>query len=366
MALFDFLTASPRPVLGLDISSTAVKLVELSSSTGGYKVKACHALPLPVNTIVEKEIISISALTQTLKKLLVESGTKLRDIAVAIPDVLVITKEIELPNGLTDLQLEEQIALEISEHIVCPVEDVAFDFEVLGSLEHNQDLINVSVTACRKRNIDSLKQAVENAELRLNVIDIQSCAIERAFKLIQSQSKLVQPQSVGAGNDSRANVVAIADIGMTTFNLCLLSDSVVIFSREQLFGGTQLAEEVQRRYGLSWVEFCQAESDNLLPHDYESAALIPFKRQLIEHIVRALQIFYSSSDHNHIDQLFLVGGFSVLQGLASDIQTALSVPTESANLLADMSISEELDYSAVINAGPSMLLAIGLALRSFD
>jgi type IV pilus assembly protein PilM len=87
---------------------------------------------------------------------------------------------------------------------------------------------------------------------------------------------------------------------------------------------------------------------------------------LIEHIVRALQIFYSSSDHSHIEQLFLVGGFSVLQGLASDIQTTLSVPTEPANLLVDMSISEGLDCSAVIDAGPSMLLAIGLALRSFD
>ena len=364
MALFDFLTASPRPVLGLDISSTAVKLVELSSSTGGYKVKACHALPLPVNTIVEKEIISISALTQTLKKLLVESGTKLRDIAVAIPDVLVITKEIELPNGLTDLQLEEQIAIEISEYIAYPAEDVAFDFEVTEPFGHDQDLIKVSVTACRKRNIDSLKQAIENNELRLDAIDIQGRVIERAFKLIQPQSKLIQSQSIDTDSESKG--VAIADIGMTTFNLYLLLDGLVIHSREQLFGGKHLVEEIQRRYGLSWNEFCQAKSDNLLPHDYESAALVPFKRVLIEHIVRALQIFYSSSDHSHIAQLFLVGGFSVLQGLASDIQTTLSVPTEPANLLVDMSISEGLDCSAVIDAGPSMLLAVGLALRSFD
>ena len=363
MALFDFLTASPRPILGLDISSTAVKLVELSSSTGGYKVKACHALPLPVNTIVEKEIINVTALTQILKQLIAESGTELRDVAVAIPDVLVITKEVELPSGLTDLQLEEQIAIEISEYIAYPAEDVAFDFEVTEPIGHDQDLIKVSVTACRKRNIDSLKQAIENNELRLDAIDIQGRVIERAFKLIQPQSKLIQPQSIET--DSESKVVAIADIGMTTFNLYLLLDGLVIHSREQLFGGKHLVEEIQRRYGLSWNEFCQAKSDNLLPHDYESAALVPFKRVLIEHIVRALQIFYSSSDHSHIAQLFLVGGFSVLQGLASDIQTTLSVPTEPANLLVDMSISEGLDCSAVIDAGPSMLLAIGLALRSF-
>ena len=113
-----FLTASPRPVLGLDISSTAVKLVELSSSTDGYKVKAWHALPLPVNTIVEKEIINVTALTQILKQLIAESGTELRDVAVAIPDVLVITKEVELPSGLTDLQLGNIL-------MVAPAEEIA-------------------------------------------------------------------------------------------------------------------------------------------------------------------------------------------------------------------------------------------------
>lgn len=355
MALFSLVSTSPKPVLGVDISSTAVKLIELSRPTDSHRVKACHSLPLPINTIVENEIANISALTQTLKQLVSQSGTKLKGVAVAIPDVLVITKEIELPCGLTGLQLEAQISVEISEHIAYPVEDVAFDFEVMDPLEHNQDLIKVLVTACRKKNINGLRQAIENAELRLDAIDIQSCAIERAFQLIQ-------PQLID--NDTR--IVAIADIGTTLFNFSLLLDGKVIHSREQFFGGKQLTEEIQRRYGLSWDEFCQAKSENLLSHDYESAALMPFKKMLIEHITRALQIFYSSSDYNHIDQLFLAGGLSALQGLASDIEKALSVPTELANMLVDMSISEELDCSAVIEAGPAMLLAIGLALRSFD
>lgn len=355
MTLFNFSSIPPKSVLGLDISSTAVKLIELSLSADCYKVKACHSLPLPINTVIEKDITNVNVLAQTLKQLVVESGTKLKNIAVAVPDVLVITKEIELPAGLTDMQLEAQVALEISEHIAYPIEEIAFDFEVMMPLENNQDLTRVLVTACLQKNIENLKQAIDAAGFTLDAIDIQSCVIERAFRLIQSQSIYDSSQ-----------LVAIADIGATSFNLTLLVDGRAIYSREQLFGGKQLVEEIQRRYGLSWDEFCKAKYEGVLPHDYESNVLMPFKKNLIEHIIRALQIFYASSDYNHIDQLFLVGGLSALQGLTCDIETALSVPTEVANVLADMLISKELNCSGLVDTGPAMLLAVGLALRSFD
>lgn len=355
MALFNFSSTPSKSVLGLDISSTAAKLIELSLSSQGYTVNAYNSLPLPINTVIEKDITNVSALTQTLKQLVVESGTKLKNIAVAVPDALVITKEIELPAGLTDLQVEAQIALEISEHIAYPIEEIAFDFEVMVPSRNDQDMIKVLVIACLQKNIENLKQAIDGAGFTLDAIDIQSYVIERAFKLIQSQS---------IGDDYQ--LAAIADIGATSFNFTLLVDGHAIYSREQLFGGKQLVEEIQRRYGLSWDEFCKVKYEGELPHDYESAVLMPFKRNLIEHIIRALQIFYSSSDYNHIDQLFLVGGLSGVQGLVCDIEAALSVPTAVANVLADMSISKQLNCSDLVDAGPAMLLAVGLALRSFD
>ena len=355
MALFNFSSTPPKSVLGLDISSTAVKLIELSLSSQGYVVNAYNSLPLPINTVIEKDITNVNALTQTLKKLVFESGTKLKNIAVAVPDALVITKEIELPTGLTGLQLEAQIALEISEHIAYPIEEIAFDFEVMPPSRYDQDLIKVLVTACLQKNIENLKQAIGSAGFTLDAIDIQSYVIERAYRLIQSQSIRDDCQ-----------LAAIADIGATSFNFTLLSDGHAIYSREQLFGGKQLVEEIQRRYGMSWDEFCKVKYEGVLPHDYESNVLMPFKRNLIEHIIRALQIFYSSSDYNDIDQLFLVGGLSGLQGLTCDIEAALSVPTEVANVLADMSISKQLNCSGLVDSGPAMLLAVGLALRSFD
>lgn len=355
MAFFNFSSTPPKPVLGLDISSTAVKLIELSSTAQGYEIKACNSLPLPVNTVIEKDIINVDLLTQTLKLLAIESGINVKNIAVAIPDVLVITKEFELPTELTDLQLESQIGLEISEHLAYPIEEIAFDFEVMDSSENNQGLIKVLVTACLQKNIEKLKQAVENAGFTLDAVDIQSYVIERAFRLIQSQS-----------SHNNCQLVAVADIGATTFNVTLLLDGKVIYSREQLFGGKQLAEEIQRRYGLSWEEFCKAEAEGVLPYDYESSVLVPFKKNLIEHIIRALQIFYSSSDYNHIDKLCLVGGLSAVEGLVCDIEADLSVPAEVVNVLADMSISTELSGSGAVDSGPAMFLAVGLALRGFD
>jgi len=355
MPLFDFSSISPKPVLGLDISSTAVKLIELSPTAQGYEIKACNSLPLPANTVIEKDIINVMALTQTLKVLALESGIKLKNVALAIPDVLVITKEFELPAELADLQLEAQIGLEISEHLAYPIEEIAFDFEIVDSLENDQDQIKVLVTACLQKNIEKLKQAAEDAGFRLHAVEPQSYAIERAFRLILSQS---------IHNDRR--LVAVADIGESLFNLFLLIDGRVIYSREQLFGGKQLAEEIQRRYGLSWEEFCNIEGEGSLPHDYGSSVLAPFKKNVIEHITRALQIFYSSSDYNCVDQLFLVGGLSALEGLACDIEAALCIPVEIANVLADMSISAQTENFGAFDNGPAMFLAVGLALRGFD
>jgi type IV pilus assembly protein PilM len=355
MEFFDFFSNPSKPMIGLDISSSAVKLIELSRSGDGYRVETYRVLPLPANTVVEKNIADLDALSETIESVVKRSGTKLKDTIAAVSGSSVITKEIELPAGLTELQMEMQIEVEADQYIPYPMEEVAFDFDLIGPVEDNPDLVKVLLAACRQENVEHRRQALEMAGLQPKVIDVEGFAIERAYKLMENQLDQVGDQ-----------VVAIADIGATMFTFTVLVDGKTIYSREQLFGGKQLTEEIQRRYGLSWEEAGEAKRKGGLPEDYESEVLAPFKETLIQHITRSLQFFYSSSHFNYVDQLFLAGGVSALEGLVDEVEQAIGLPTAVANPLANMQLSKSINASAIANDAPALLLAVGLAMRSFE
>ena len=355
MDFFDFLAKPSKPMLGVDISSSAVKLIELSKAGDDFKVEAYRVLPLPANTIVDKNIADLDALSETITAVVKRSGSKLTDIVAAVSSSSVITKEIELPAGLTELQMEMQIEVEADQYIPYPMEEVAFDFDVLGEVENNPDLVRVLLAACRQENVEHRRQALEMAGFNPKVIDVESFAVERAYKLIEGQLDEVSDQ-----------VVAIADIGATVFSFTVLVDGKIIYNREQLFGGKQLTEEIQRRYGLSWEEAGEAKRKGGLPEDYATEVLAPFKESLVQHITRSLQFFYSSSHFNYVDQLFLAGGVSALEGLVDEVEQVIGLPTAVTNPFANMQLHKSINPTALANDAPAMLLAVGLAMRSFE
>lgn len=355
MDFFDLFAKPSKPMLGVDISSSAVKLIELSKTGSDFKVEAYRVLPLPANTIVDKNIADLDALSETIATVVKRSGSKLTDIVAAVSSSSVITKEIELPAGLTELQMEMQIEVEADQYIPYPMEEVAFDFDVLGEAENNPDLVRVLLAACRQENVEHRRQALEMAGFNPKVIDVESFAVERAYKLIEGQLDEVSDQ-----------VVAIADIGATVFSFTVLVDGKIIYNREQLFGGKQLTEEIQRRYGLSWEEAGEAKRKGGLPEDYATEVLAPFKESLVQHITRSLQFFYSSSHFNYVDQLFLAGGVSALEGLVDEVEQVIGLPTAVANPFANMQLHKSINPTALANDAPAMLLAVGLAMRSFE
>ncbi|UVW34589.1 pilus assembly protein PilM [SAR92 clade bacterium H455] len=355
MDFFDFFAKPSKPILGMDISSSAVKLIELSKAGDSFKVEAYRVLPLPPNTIVDKNIADLDALSETIAAVVKRSGSKLTDIVAAVSSSSVITKEIELPAGLTELQMEMQIEVEADQYIPYPMEEVAFDFDVLGEAENNPDLVRVLLAACRQENVEHRRQAIEMAGFNPKVIDVESFAVERAYKLIEGQLDEVSDQ-----------VVAIADIGASVFSFTVLVDGKIIYSREQQFGGKELTEEIQRRYGLSWEEAGEAKRKGGLPEDYATEVLAPFKESLVQHITRSLQFFYSSSHFNYVDQLFLAGGVSALEGLVDEVEQVIGLPTAVANPFANMQLHKSINPTALANDAPAMLLAVGLAMRSFD
>jgi type IV pilus assembly protein PilM len=339
----------------MDISSSSVKLLEISQSGGQYRVESYGVASLPPNSVVEKNIAEIEGVAEAVRNVHLQSKTKLKAAAVAVAGSAVITKLIEMPSGLNDDNMETQITLEADQYIPYPLDEVAIDFEVQGESEKNPDRVDVLLAACRRENVDLRVDALEMAELAGKIVDVEAYAIERAFELIVPQ--------LDCDEDS---AIAILDIGSTMTTLSVLVDGQTVYTREQLFGGRQLTEEIQRRYGLSIDEAGLAKKQGGLPDDYEPEVLDPFKDAVVQQVTRSLQFFFSSSHYNDVDHIVLAGGVASMTGLAELIQERLGTPTTVANPFANMAVGSKVDAMNLSNDAPSLMIACGLAMRSFD
>src|SRR5690606_2139537 len=293
-------------LLGIDISSTSVKLIELSNNNGRYRVESYAVEPLPQNSVVEKNINDPQAVGEAVKRVVAKSRTSLRTAAVAVAGSAVITKTIQMPAGLNERDLESQITIEADQYIPYPLDEVAIDFEVLGPSEVNPEQVDVLLAACRKENVEMREDVLEIAGLRAKVIDVEAYAMERAFELVATQL-------TDLGDEP---VIAVVDVGATMTTLSVLAEGKTIYTREQLFGGKQLTDEIQRRYGLSQEEAGMAKKQGGLPDDYELEVLQPFKEAVVQQVSRSLQFFFSSSHYNEVDCVVLAGGTASIPGIS--------------------------------------------------
>ncbi|WP_052094878.1 pilus assembly protein PilM [Pseudohaliea rubra] len=342
-------------LLGLDISSTTVKLLELSRTGDSYRVESYSVASLPQDAVVEKAISDIDGVANGIRSVLAQSRSKLKLVAAAVAGSAVITKLVQMPAGLSEEEMETQLTLEADQYIPYPLEEVALDFEVQGPVPGRDGMVEVLLAACRRETIDARVEAIENAGLEPKVMDVEAYAMERAYGLIRENLALDE----GA-------VVAVVDIGATMTTLSVLANGQTIYTREQLFGGKQLTDEIMRRYGLPLEEAGLAKKQGGLPDDYEDELLNPFRDAVVQQVTRSLQLFFSSSQYNDVDFIIMAGGVSYMDGLVELVQDRLGTPAAMANPFAEMSISPRVNAVALGSDAPAMMIACGLALRSFD
>ncbi len=352
--VWPFSSSSPT-LLGLDISSTAVKLLQLSRSGTRYRVDHYAVEPLPANAVVEKNIAEVEEVGDAIRRAVKSSGAKAKQAAVAVAGSAVITKVITMQSDLDDDEMESQIQVEAGQYIPYPLEEVNLDFEVLGPVEGNPNLVNVLLAASRSENVDVRVAAVELAGLTAKIVDVEAYAMENAYELIRHQ---IPPDVQGA--------VALVDVGATMTQLVVLVDGRAVYTREQVFGGKQLTDEVMRRYGLSYDEAGLAKRQGGLPEGYETEVLEPFKEAMVQQISRSLQFFFSSSDYNQVEHIVLAGGCAAIPGITEMMAEHLGVSASVASPLAEMSLAPRVDSDQLSADAPSLMIAAGLALRSFD
>lgn len=344
------------PILGIDISSTSVKLLELSRAGGRYRVECYGVEPLPVGAVVENHVTDVESVGEAIKRVVSRSGTRAAQAAVAVAGSAVITKTIEMNSALSEDEMESQISVEADQYIPYSLDEVALDFEVQGPSAANPEMSEVLLAACRSENVELREDVCEVAGLDCKVVDVEAYAMERAFELVTGQLK----------GDVSELTVAVVDIGATMTTLSVLSEGKTIYTREQLFGGQQLTEEIQRRYGLSAEEAGLAKKQGGLPDDYESEVLQPFRDAAVQQVTRSLQFFYSSSQYNSVDYIVMAGGSASVDGLDQLVREKTDTPTVVANPFVGMSVSQKVNTTALSNDAPSLMISCGLAMRSFD
>jgi type IV pilus assembly protein PilM len=346
-----------RPVLGLDITPSSIKLIELTLSGGQYTVDAYAAEPMPQNAMNEKAIVDADAVGEAIARAVRRAGVRTKDAAVAISGDAAITKVIQMPRNLKESDLEAQVEMQADQYIPFPMDEVAYDFEVLGTSEKDPDSMDVLLVASRSENVEQRRAAVAAAGLNAHIVDVEVFALENACKLMTHQ--------MPDGGIDRS--IAVIDFGASTTTFSVLRNLKVVYTRDFAFGGQQLTEEIMRTYGLSLEEAGRAKKEGGLPANYQTEVLDPFIDDMTQQISRSLQFYLASgSGREQPEKILLCGGCANIPGAAEVVQSRIGVEAEKGDPLGQMKISARARSQAVQRDATALLTACGLALRSFD
>lgn len=356
--ILDWFAIKPKipTMAGIDISGTFIRFLELSQHGNGFKVETFAQEMLPENAINETEIKDIEEVGRILHSLVKRIKPRSQHAAVAVSGASVITKSIEVPSDLKENEIESQVMVEAERYIPYPLAEVNLDFTILGPSKKNPSNLDVLLAASRSENIDSRVELLSYAALIPTVIDVEAFAFERAFRLIA-------PQLPNRGRDQ---TVAIIDLGNSMTHLNVVHDGRSVYTREQLFGGGQLVDEIQRRYGLTFEEALIARKQGGLPEDYQSEVLKPHLDSLLQQISRSLQFFYSSTSFTELNYIILAGHTATLPGIAEKCQKELGIGTAVANPFSNMTMASHINVPLLLEEAPSLMVCCGLAMRSFD
>lgn len=357
MGLLDrFFVRKPPALLGLDVSSSGVKLVELGQlPTGELLIERMASEPFDKGWIVDGQIEKFEEVSEAIKRALVRSATKTKRVAMAMPASAVITKRILLPDGLREDELEQQVQAEAHQYIPFPLDEVALDFCVIGPSVSSPGDLDVLLAASRKDKVQDRQSLAEAVGLTPVILDVESYAARLAM------SRIVAALPEGG----KGLLVALFEIGAESTSLKVLLDDDLLYDRDQPFGGGQLTQLISQQYGLSFEEAEQKKLSNELPEDYEDSLLAPFVASLAQEIDRALQYFFTSTPHHKVDYIMLAGGSACLPGIDDKVSELTEFPCRVINPFEGMAIGSGVRETKLSKEAPAYLSACGLAMRRF-
>ncbi len=358
-----------RPSLvGVDICSTSVKVLALSQKEGRYRVDSYSIEPLPEGAVVQQNIEKPEEVGQAIIRAINNAGVKSKYAVVAIPSSLAMTKTISLPYSMSDGDMFSEIEAQSEKHIPHPLEEVSFDFSVLEESPDDDEMVDVFLAGSRSEDIEGRILVIEESGLLVKVVDIESCAIENAYGLLLSkESEEIAESDTGEDEPAgKKKSCAIVDIGNNYMTLSVIRGNRTVYTRSQEFGGQQLNEELQRRYGYEPEEIAEKYKTGDFPDEYNELVMPEFRDAMTRQISRSLQFYITTSNAENVDQIIIAGGCASVPGIIESVEAKLNIPTSIADPFSDMEVSAKVDKEALKKDAPAMLIVSGLALRSFQ
>ena len=354
---FDFFNESTPPLIGVDISTSAVKMVELSAvGKGAYRLEGYSIAAIPKDAITDGNVVGLEQVSDAVKLAWKLLGSREKRAALALPSAAVITKKVLMSADLREADMEAQVEAEANQYIPFPLEEVNIDFQIIGPAPNSPDEVEVLIAAARREKIEDRVAAAEDAGLKVTVMDVDTYATEAAYSLVANQLP----------NGGKDQTVMVVDIGAVMMHINVLHDNKSIYVREQAFGGAQLTQEIQRRFGLSVEEAEIAKRKGGLPESYDSEVLQPFTQSLSTEVARALQFFTSSTQYNRVDHIVLAGGCAAIPAVDVMVQDRTQVNTLVANPFQGMSVGTKVKQQQANIDAPALVIACGLAMRGVD
>ena len=356
ISLGSLFSRQPAPLLGLDISSSSVKLVELGRDKAGNLVlERCAIEPLERGWITDGNVEKFDEVAEAMRRVVKKSGTKTRNVAMALPPSAVITKKIILPGGMTEQELEVQVETEANQYIPFSLDEVSLDFCVVGPSATSVGDVEVLIAASRKEKVQDRQGLAEAAGLKPVIIDVESYSSRLAAgRLIEALP-----------NKGLDTMVALFEVGAFTTSMQVICNDDVLYDRDQAFGGAQLTQLIVRQYGFTAEEAETKKRNGDLPEDYESGVLKPFVDSMAQEVARALQFFFTSTPHNKVDYILLAGGSAALPGLTDAVTQQTSFACTLADPFEGMQVGANVREKKMRREAPSYLTSCGLAMRRF-
>lgn len=350
---------APR-LIGVDISASSVKMVELSrlgKDEHALRLESYAVEPMPAEAIIDGNINQLEQVGESLLRAWKRLGSRQKNIALALPSASVVTKKISVATGLREEDLSFQVETEANQYLPFAIDEVNLDFQVIGEIADHPEDTEVLIAAARKDKVEDRVAAAATAGLKVTVMDVEQ------FVAQSIASRIISNQLPDGGKNK---VVALVDIGASNTRINVLLNGESIYMRDQSFGGNQLTQEIQNHFSLSAEEAETAKRKGTLPENYETDVLQPFRETLALEVSRALQFFFTSTQFAQVDHIFLSGGCATIPRLEEIVSKRTEVMTQVINPFAGMSLSKRISSRQMQEDAPVLLIACGLAMRGFD
>jgi type IV pilus assembly protein PilM len=341
-----------KGVIGLDIGSSSIKLVELVESKNTYKLQNLGIAPLPPEAIVDGALMDSVTIIGAIRELIANTKAKTKDVITSVSGHSVIVKKITLPL-MSDSELEESIQWEAERYIPFDINEVNIDFQIFGSSSENPEVMDVVLVAAKKDIINDYVSVIIESGLNPVIIDVDSFAIENMLSVNYEMEK--------------DETVAMANVGASITNINILKNNMTAFTRDIFKGGNQITEDIQRQLHVDYDEAERIKVGSKV--DVTSRSIIQnllktASESLSVEIKNSLDFFQSTTTYEKISKLYLSGGGSKINDFNNILQQEMGIPVEIVNPFTKIEYSEKkFDIEYLREIGPIMAVGVGLASR---